>query len=252
MLLEGWKDAYTNVAFEEAMFMNCPPEDMALRVWTNQKAIVIGRAQLANFETDVDYCTANGIPIVRRFTGGGAVYHGPGNLNWSMVVGKDFGGGNIKYVWDVRQVFGVAAALVTEAVGLCGVDVKFEAARNRIVSAAGKVSGMAAYLSKEAMFCHGTLLLHADLIEASRLTDPAPTDLERKYVRSNPMQVANTGIEGERFVTALSSVVSREAGAPLERRGSRGSELATLARLLPRYADPAWNLGDPFKRPAAD
>ncbi|MDA4122984.1 MAG: lipoate--protein ligase family protein [Thaumarchaeota archaeon] len=246
MLLEGWKDACTNVAFEEAMFMNCAPEEMVLRVWDNQKAIVIGRAQLASFETDVDYCSANGIPIVRRFTGGGTVYHGPGNLNWSMVVGKDFDGGNIKYVWDVRQIFGVAGALVTEAIRVCGVDVRFEAPGNRIVSGAGKVSGMAAYLSKEAMFCHGTLLLHADLVEASKLTNPTPTNLERRYIRSNPMQVANTGIEGERFVTALSSVISKEAGASLERRGPTGSELATLAKLLPRYADPGWNLGDPF------
>jgi lipoate-protein ligase A len=246
LLLEGAPDAYTNLALEEAIFANNGTDALTVRIWNNERSIVIGRAQLARFETDVEYCTAEGIPIVRRFTGGGAVYHGPGNLNWSISVGRGFSAGRIKYAWDAREVFRISATLVTEAIRMCGREVRFEGPGNRILSSDGKVSGMAAYMSKEAMFCHGTLLLEADLDEARRLTEPAKTELERRYARSNPMKVANIGVEQGTFVGSLSKVISEETGSALETKGPTEDELETMRTILPRYRDANWNLGDPF------
>jgi lipoate-protein ligase A len=249
LLLEGAHDAYANLALEEAIFVNNGRDTLTVRIWNNERSIVIGRAQLARFETDVDYCVAQEIPIVRRFTGGGAVYHGPGNLNWSISVGRDFRAGRIKYAWDTREVFRVSASLVTAALMMCGREVRFEGPGNRILSSEGKVSGMAAYLSKDGMFCHGTLLLQADLSEAGTLTEPVKTELERRYARSNPTKVANLRVEQSEFVASLSAVVSEETGVALDVREPSDAELDTMRTILPRYRDKSWNLGDPFTGP---
>jgi lipoate---protein ligase len=246
VVLEGASDAYSNLALEEAIFVNNGRDALTLRIWNNERSVIIGRAQLAHLETDVDFCRTEGIPIVRRFTGGGAVYHGPGNLNWSISVGRDFRAGRVRYAWDAKEAFRVSASLVASAVTMCGTEVSFEGPGNRLVSSQGKVSGMAAYLSKEGMFCHGTLLLHADLGEAARLTDPAKVETERKYTRSNPMRVANIGVEPDRFVASMSAVVSEETRMAPEASGPDVDELNTMQSMLPRYRDDGWNLGDPF------
>ncbi len=248
-MLEDARDAYANLALEEAVFFSNGRDALTVRIWNNARSIVIGRGQLARFETDVDYCLAEGIPIVRRFTGGGAVYHGLGNLNWSISIGRDFSEGRVKYAWDTREAFRLSASLVTAAIRMCGREVRFEGPANRILSSEGKVSGMAAYLSKDGMFCHGTLLLHADLEEAERLTEPAKTELDRRYARSKPMRVANIGVEQDKFVASLSAVVSEATGVALDTRGPTDEELRMAHTILPRYMDPRWNLGDPFTAP---
>ena len=63
---EKERDPYSNLALEEALFLR--NEGLTLRIWENGESVIIGRAQLARFETDVEYCKRNGIPIVRRFT----------------------------------------------------------------------------------------------------------------------------------------------------------------------------------------
>ncbi len=81
----------------------------------------------------------------------------------------------------------MAADLVVEAAASCGVRAWLEEP-NRILSADGKVSGMAAYLSRDGLLCHGTLLLDADLEEAAALTQPSGVELERRYTRSRAMK----------------------------------------------------------------
>ena len=92
-----------NLAMEEALFlMN---EGFLVRVWRNRESIIIGRAQLAAFETDVAYCKDHGIPIVRRFTAGGTVYNGPGNVNWSLFVARGVSSGPLRYESSPHEIF---------------------------------------------------------------------------------------------------------------------------------------------------
>jgi lipoate---protein ligase len=242
-IVDGAVGAYASVALEEAILVH--NEGLVVRVWGNEKSVIIGRAQLARYETDVDYCAAGGIPIVRRITAGGAVYNGPGNLNWSLFVSREFSAGSVRYVWDVHEVFRMGASLVTRAVERCGVRT-WLVEPNRIVSAEGKVSGMAAYISRGGLLCHGTLLLDADLEEARRLTEPSKVELERRYTRSNPAKVANTGIRAASFMNSLMEVVAQETGAGLETSQLRGEEMESMRGLLRRYKEPEWSLGDPF------
>lgn len=239
----GGRGAYENLAMEEAILET--NEGLVVRVWDNEKSVIIGRAQLARYETDLEYCEAKGIPVVRRMTAGGAVYHGPGNLNWSLFVGREFEAGQIRYVWDVHRIFRMAASLINNAVGGCGVRTWLEEP-NRIVSADGKVGGMAAYISKDGLLCHGTLLLNADLDEANRLTRPSVIELDRRYTRSSFTRVANTKIDPSSFKESLLATVEREIGREPEVGGPTRGEIEMTQTLLQRYREPRWNLGDPF------
>ena len=243
LILDGAEGARANLALEEAILQG--NDGLVLRLWGNERSVIIGRAQLARFETDVERCTREGIPIVRRVTAGGAIYNGRGNINWSIFVGREFKGGRIRYTWGVSEVFRMAADVVVEAAATLGVKAWLDAP-NRIVSAEGKVSGMAAYLSKRGLLCHGTLLLDADLEEAEALTRPSRVELERRYTRSRAMKVANSGIGSDAFIASMRSVVEGEIGEEIEPEQPTDSERRMAESLLLKYNDPVWNLGDPF------
>jgi lipoate-protein ligase A len=231
-------DPFSNVALEEAILRQ--DGRPTLRVWENQRSVVIGRAQLAQFETDLEYCEKNSIPVIRRVTAGGAVYHGPGNLNWSFFVPRasEGGGWNTR---DAKRVFASFARLVVEALWRCGVECEFRPP-NSIVNRVGKVSGMAAYISKGRVLCHGTLLARADLAEARRLTRPKGDRLDRRYPRSKFVEMANCGVGREEFVEELAS----RSKTHFESGRLTLAEKEAAAALLPRYRSDAWNLGDPF------
>lgn len=244
VVIEGAEGVHSNLALEEAILNE--NRGFTLRLWTNEKSVVIGRAQLARYETNLDYCVAAEIPVVRRITAGGTVYHGPGNVNWSLFVGRGFSSGDVRYIWGVRELFAMGASLVTTASAKCGVRTWLDEP-NRILVDGGKVSGMAAYVSRDGVLCHGTFLLDVDLEEARKLTEPISASLARKYTRSRPMKMANTGIGLASFIAAMRDAAAEKAGRELEIDRPTEKEVATVDSLMSKYRDPAWSLGDPFE-----
>jgi lipoate-protein ligase A len=232
-------DPFSNLALEEVLFSGLRVP--TLRVWSNQKSVIIGRAQLARFETDLEYCRGSSIPVVRRFTAGGAVYNGPGNLNWSFFVprGTDETGAGLS---DANRVFASFAAHVVGALQACRVVCEFKPP-NSIVDRRGKISGMAAYISKGGVLCHGTLLVDADLKEVETLTRPGDEELARRYPRSRFTPVSNCGVEARDFVLKLAE--GSEYDLEKDRLTTAESE-STLRLVASKYAVDAWNLGDPF------
>ena len=232
-------DPFTNLAAEEAIFvLNKVP---TLRVWDNQTSVIIGRAQMARFETDLEYCEEHDIPVVRRFTAGGAVYNGPGNLNWSFVAPASSDHGRIRYTRDPRQVFSSFASIVLDALAACSVMCSF-VPPNRLETKEGKISGMAAYISRDCVICHGTLLLDADLDVVSKLTGPSSSPLGGRHPRSNPAKVANAGVGRREIVARLAEAAGIEA-----RSVPMGEEEEVLTQSLRgKYLRQDWNLGDPF------
>ena len=192
------EDPYANVALEEALFGEIG--GAVVRLWENQESVVLGAGQLAAHETDMAYCEAEGIPVVRRMSAGGAVYNGPGNLNWSFFVRR--GDGPVGRGEGPRRVFEAFAGVVARALEGCGVEAEFRPP-NSLATVDGKVSGMAAYVSREAVLCHGTLLMSADLELVRRLTRPSEAKLERRYPRSNFVEVANCGAGAGQFAERL-------------------------------------------------
>lgn len=236
-------DAHTNLALEEAIFtLN---ESRTVRVWGNERSVIIGRAQLAKFETDMEYCENERIPVVRRFTAGGAVYNGPGNLNWSIFLRNGSAVGKTGVGDGARDVFRTSASIIVEALRRLGIQARLEEP-NRIVTEEGKVSGMAAYLSRERVLCHGTLLLRANLEEASALTTPRRIQIDPKYVRSREARMANLGIKESSFIRGLWEVLQDGSDEDSGLDELSGEELQ-LAERLTKYRDREWNLGDPFK-----
>ena len=235
LLETNFGDPYSNIAFEETLLR--ASEHPTLRIWENQKSVIIGRAQRAEYETDLDYCEKHSIPVVRRITAGGTVYNGPGNLNWSYIVPTNRWLANIL---GAKQAFELFAGLVKGALEKCGVQSEF-VPPHTLTNGRGKISGMAAYLSRGSVLCHGTLLIDADLEEVQRLTEPKKEELPRRYPRSRFTEVANCRVQKSSFVKELAG-----SGGGFEPGEPTSDEEDVLGRLLETYRSPKWNLGDPF------
>jgi lipoate-protein ligase A len=232
------EDPYSNLALEEGLFMEAKVP--TLRIWENQKSVVIGRAQLAEYETDLEYCSAHSIPVVRRMSAGGAVFNGRGNLNWSFFLPRI--GGAPGPMNDAKSVFTWFAAMVNGALRKCGVNSEF-VPPNMLVDGRGKICGMAAYISRDAVLCHGTLLIDADLEEVQKLTRPSTERIGRRYPRSRFAKVSNCGVKRSDFVSELA-----ESWVGFEEGEWTPTETKTWSGLVGKYRSDEWNLGDPFGR----
>jgi len=233
-----------NLALEEALFLR--NEGFIARVWENSESVIIGRAQLASFETDVAYCKAHEIPILRRFTAGGTVYNGPGNLNWSLFVARGLGSGTLRYESSPHEIFRSSSRPLLYALAASGVEAWLDPP-NRVLTKEGKISGMAAYVSRRGFLCHGTLLVGADLGRVKALTTPSPEALERKYTRSRDVKTANAPLDVDSFIHTFVRTLADETRLAIETGSPDESERALADELLAtRYRDEGWNLGDPF------
>ena len=233
-----------SLALEEALFLR--NEGVILRVWENGESVIIGRAQLASFETDVGYCQAHEIPIVRRFTAGGAVYNGPGNLNWSLFLARGVNSGSLGYESSPHAIFRIASRPLLSALAKSGVDAWLDPP-NRILTAKGKISGMAAYVSRRGFLCHGTLLVGADLRRVKALTTPSPEAIGRRYTRSRDTKTANAALDVDSFIHTFVSTLAEETKLEIEMATPDEKERALMKDLLTtRYGQEGWNLGDPF------
>jgi lipoate---protein ligase len=237
-------EPHANLALEEALFLR--NDGFVVRIWENRESVIIGRAQLARFETDIGYCKANAIPIVRRFTAGGTVYNGPGNLNWSLFVARCVVSGSLRYESSPHAIFRGASMPLLSALEASGVKARLDPP-NRILTDEGKISGMAAYVSRKGFLCHGTLLVGADLGRVKALTTPSPETIGRRYTRSRDVKTANAALDVDSFIHTFVRTLADETKLAIEIAGPDERERELTAELLAtRYGDDEWNLGDPF------
>lgn len=177
----GITDARVNLALEEYVFRNKPADEDVLLFYVNARAIIIGRNQNTIEEIDPDVVAARGIHVVRRVSGGGAVYHDLGNLNFSFMTPQVTGRFN-RYdtftlpVIEVLRDLGVPAEL---------------SGRNDIVVEGRKISGNAQFATPNRMFSHGTILLDSNLDDITAALRPKPGKVESKGVKSIRSRVAN-------------------------------------------------------------
>jgi lipoate-protein ligase A len=155
--------------------------DDCILFYINAPAIIIGRNQNTIEEIDPDVVAARGITVVRRISGGGAVYHDLGNLNFSFMtagVGERFA----RYEHFTRPVVAALRAL--------GVPAEL-GGRNDILAGGRKISGNAQFATPDRMFSHGTLLFDANLDDVTAALRPRPGKVESKGVKSIRSRVAN-------------------------------------------------------------
>lgn len=174
-------DARLNLALEEHVLRNAMADDDLLLFYVNAPAIIIGRNQNTIEEIDSNIVAARGIRVVRRVSGGGAVYHDLGNLNFSFMT-RDVHARFNRYDLFNRPVVEVLREL--------GVPAEI-GGRNDILADGRKISGNAQFATAGRMFSHGTLLLDSNLDDVTAALKPKPGKVESKGVKSIRSRVAN-------------------------------------------------------------
>lgn len=174
-------DAYFNMALEEYVFEAMPKDDEYFMLWQNKNAIVVGKYQNTMQEINAEYVKEHDIAVVRRLSGGGAMYQDMGNLNFTFVVDQNA---------DKSLDFDVFIRPVVKALGQMGVTAE-QSSRNDIVIDGKKFSGNSQYNKGGRTMHHGTLLFGADLSVVGHALRPKADKIQSKGVQSVRSRVTN-------------------------------------------------------------
>lgn len=167
------KDPRINLAIEEHLLRNVAHDEEILLFYINEPAVIIGRNQNTLEEIDPDFVKANGIHVVRRLSGGGAVFHDLGNLNFSFVTNGRHDLHNFAKFTDP----------VVRVLRELGVEAELRGSSD-IFAGDKKISGNAQYSTPERMFSHGTLLFDTDIETMLKALNPRQMEIESKAVQS--------------------------------------------------------------------
>lgn len=169
----GSHDPAYNLAFEEYVLTHCRNGSFLI-LWQNANSVIIGRNQNAAAEINNAFVSQNGIRVVRRNTGGGAVYHDLGNLNYSFIADATD---------PVQRNASAFTTPVVRALRSMGLDAE-ASGRNDILVSGRKVSGTAQQLKNGRILHHGTLLFDTNVDMLSGSLNPDPTKFQFKGVQS--------------------------------------------------------------------
>lgn len=176
----GSTNPYYNLAFEEYVLTHRTEGDYLL-LWQNDNTIVIGQNQNAEAEINRAFVEAHHINVVRRMTGGGAVYHDLGNLNYSFITD----------VGDTEQLsMDAFTRPVVQALKGLGLDAE-ASGRNDILVSGKKISGTAQRLAKGRILHHGTLLFDSNPAMVSGALNVDPTKFQSKSAKSVKSRIGN-------------------------------------------------------------
>ncbi|WP_440999937.1 lipoate--protein ligase [Fodinibius sp. SL11] len=178
---EGITDPHVNLALEEYALRNFDYDHDYLLFYINEPSIIIGRNQNTLEEINHEYVEEKGIHVVRRISGGGAVYHDTGNLNFSFITDYD------KKSLNNFKKF---TAPIVRVLNTMGIDAELSG-RNDLQVDRRKISGNAQFSSVDRMFSHGTLLFDSDLNEVTNALDVKMSKIESKGHKSVRSRVAN-------------------------------------------------------------
>lgn len=179
---KGITDPRINLAIEEYALTTMDVEkDSFFLFYINQPSIIIGRNQNTIEEINTDFVEANGIIPVRRLSGGGAVYHDLGNLNFSFIT-KDDG--------ESFRNFKKFTQPIVDALKEMGIDAELSG-RNDILAEGRKISGNAQFSTKGRMFSHGTLLFNSEMDAVVSALKVRKDKIESKGIKSIRSRVAN-------------------------------------------------------------
>ena len=225
-------DPFSNLAMEEYLF-NCVEnaEKIILYLWQNEDTVVIGRNQNAYTECNADYVIAKGIHVVRRITGGGAVFHDLGNLNYSLILPK--------YLYKPC----CAEKMLLAALNGLGITAA-ASGRNDICLGKEKISGNAYYLGCNAALCHGTLLYKVDKEKVEKSLNVSNGKLVGKGITSVKSRVSDIASHYPAITMIdLIKAIKKEVAAEYDLRRFHRLSISEkdFAELREKYASHEWN-----------
>ncbi|MBQ6582454.1 MAG: lipoate--protein ligase [Mogibacterium sp.] len=230
-------DPYDNLAAEERLMDTVPRGEGGLMLWQNDRTIVVGKYQNTADEINAQSVEEPQIRVARRLSGGGAVYHDLGNLNYTIIEDQE-GARKIDFAKYISPVIRTLEGF--------GISAEFTG-RNDIVIGGKKISGNAQYSRNGRILHHGCILLDSDLGVVQEALRVSPAKYASRGVRSIASRVTTINacaprpITMEEFRTALAGEILREQDVtPVD---WTPEDLGAIRKLRERYASWEWIYG---------
>ena len=233
-IVSNQTEPYWNISVENYLVEHA--ECVTLYLWRNRRTVVIGQNQNPYSEVNVEALEADGGFLMRRKTGGGAVYHDDGNLNFSFVVPKE--------LYDQARQFSV----IQRAVESFGLHTELSG-RNDILAEGRKFSGNAFSKGRVNDLHHGTLLINGDMSDLARYLKPKPAKLQKHGVASVRSRVVNLSelnpeINAEALAPRLREAFEAEyGGVAMEVSFDSLMQLPAVRELHDHFASDEWKYG---------
>jgi len=226
----AFTDPADNLAFDEAL-LRVAPESPVLWLWRNPVCVVVGRGQRIAREVRVEECARDGVPVLRRASGGGTVFHDPGNLNVTLVLPGPTD--------RPLETLGKVMSAAVDQLGL----VPRIGDRGLFVDDA-KLCGFAVFRTKTGLLAHSTLLVETSAALVGRYLTSAPAD--PRPLASHRSPVASLAEHGLRpgfpsVEAAVRAAASQILGTLVPRPPSAAELTRQRALLHTRYRYPSWH-----------
>lgn len=228
---------YFNLAAEEYVLKEFQEECFML--WRNEPSIIVGKNQNTLAEINLDYVRQHKIPVVRRLSGGGAVFHDLGNLNFTFIVNED-----VSSFSDFRRF----TQPIIDVLRKLSINAEFSG-RNDITIDGKKISGNAQYYYKNRILHHGTLLFSSSITDLSVALKVRPVKFEDKGVKSVSKRVTNISehlkepITIEQFIDLIMNHI-REQTRGSEMYEFTQEDIEKIEKLVrEKYSTWEWNFG---------
>lgn len=226
---------YHNLALEEHLMETVLPGECILYLWQNENTVVIGRNQNVWKECRTSLLEEDGGRLARRLSGGGAVFHDLGNLNFTFLMNEE------DYDLD-RQL-----RVIQTACGSLGLSVE-RSGRNDVLADGRKFSGNAFYHSRGKAYHHGTLLVNTNEEKLARYLSPSKAKLQAKGVDSVRSRVVNLaellpGLTCERMAREMTAAFGMVYGLPVDTLSSDILDPTAIEALRARNASRDWLYG---------
>jgi len=240
-LVADSSDPAFNLATEELLVTEGDACDVVM-LWRNDPVVVVGRNQNTELQVDRSYCHDHDIAVVRRLSGGGAVYHDQGNLCYTVIT---------RNATERPGDFSLFTRPVCEAIRRCGAQAELSG-RNDLLIDGKKFSGLAQYRRATTLMQHGALLFDTDLSVLSRALRPKRRQLDllrdRPGVASHSARVTNLSehlsCSFEEFRDVLAACFLEDGTVETKTRPLSDVELSRAEELArERYRSDVWNWG---------
>ncbi|MBN2614981.1 MAG: lipoate--protein ligase [Bacteroidales bacterium] len=180
LLERSQTDPYFNLAAEEFILKNTT--ENLLMFWQSEPSVVVGKHQNTLKEVNLDYVNRHGIPVIRRISGGGTVYHDRGNINYTLIMESERRESLIDFKKFTQPVIEFLESLEIEA--------RFEG-KNNLTIDGKKFSGNSAHVFRNRVIHHGTFLFDSDLDILEKIINPQTEGISDKAIESIRASVTN-------------------------------------------------------------